>query len=455
MIDYTVLTYLLRLTTIWFLLIGFYQLIIIHKHNWFFRRYFLILSYLLGVILPLLPSLGAVPYENALNVSGIIAIGETIGTTQPTVPQTAPSQYVWIVIFLLGLYIVYSLFRLSRLFFSHFTIWKWSKTGKISRYRSFQVVTHEQISTPFAALRAIFLPKSIDPKEKEMICLHESIHLRSAHNLERLLLQIGGIILWFHPLQWIFESLLEEVQEFEADEGVLQEFPAAQYGRLLIQTSMLPNIVHGQPGIFSSPLKKRISMMVKNKDYRPLQFRHSLSLLALVMLLTFSCSDLFKNQTDSIFASTEVDHAASLVVPIEQEGMNPSKFLLQSIYTEIKYPAAARNTGTEGLFKADLFIDEQGNLTDLYIREANEAVKNNKKSNDAEEWNDANKKIVVVGYGSYSASEEVDMDGLEALKKELDRVIRNLGPWQPAIKDGNPVSSRNYLTFRYRLEDRG
>jgi len=306
------LEFFIRLSLIWALLLLFYQWVLANNDNWRLKRAFLLGAYLLGWIIPALPTVfssSSMP-ELSLTVGGMEKI--VSGQTDLDTTQQAPINWrTEDVIFFP--YLVVVLWHVVRLTGQYLRLQYWIRTGRRSHFRSHGVIYHKKIVAPFAALNTIFLPEKTEPAAVGMICLHESIHLKNNHLPERIPLVLGQLFLWFHPLQWWYLRRQEAVQEYEVDEEVIREYTPSAYGRLLIQSSMMP--LTWYPQLFSSPLKKRIDMMLKKKNKRPWQKWQSLVLGALLPLMIIGCSDLVEGVTPdrSPMLTTEVDQPPVLI----------------------------------------------------------------------------------------------------------------------------------------------
>lgn len=434
--------YLLRLTLIWAALLFYYHFFFSQNDNWALKRRFLLGAYLLGLVIPSLPAIG-VATKN-LPLSSIPLDTYFVVLNNPLIPQTeGPFAFSWPLL-LLSIYLLGTLVQLIRLSRHFLQLWYWNREGIKSSFGSFKVVRHATISSPFAAGNRIFLPLHLAPKVEEVAYLHEAAHLQHAHTAERLPMILGQVFLWFHPLQWLFDRELSAVQEFQADEVVTQAISKKEYGHILIQQSMLP-LDHWQPGLFASPLKKRIHMMIRKKNKQPWRSPQILIFLGLVSVLLFACSDLLgpaELRTKDILPYTQVDQQASLLTsPLDasKPGSSIDHTLLETIYKNIKYPASARQSGTQAQIKAEFVIDQNGKLNQLQVFEF--------KQNELEE---SLEKIVVVGYGDTS-NDKAKRD-TQALLKEVERVLQELPDWRPAKKEGKAVPVAIALGFHYKLE---
>jgi len=90
-----------------------------------------------------------------------------------------------------------------------------------------------------------------------------------------------------------------------------------------------------------------------------------------------------------------------------------SEGFLKSLYSNARYPLAARNAGISGIVILELSIDEKGKLIDSYVKE--------------------------------SLSPECDQEVLRSVRKTCET------GFFPAIKDGKAVGVKFDFPFRFKL----
>lgn len=457
-----IIEYLVRLSVIWGVLLLYYQVLLVRNHNWRLRRAYLLFTYLLGICIPLLP---AIAWSQVPAALPHLQIGSTFPikapVAAPAVEATAGFSW-WLLVPLI--YVAGIGLQLVFILKNTWQIQRWKTMGSSSGFGPYTIVEHEAISSPFACWRTIFLPTSLDSKLQFVACLHEAAHLRSYHNQERLPLIIGQLFFWFHPLQWYYSYCLRTVQEFQADEAVLQHIPTKTYGHMLIQQSMQPTHTW-QAGLFASPLKQRINMMVKKKKSQPWHWSQLSLFVGLLGMLVMSCSDLIgttQPDYEDVISYVEADQAPVLVTSDDPTpSKNPiNRALLENIYRNIKYPANARQNGVEGLVVARFIIDEEGKLEPLtfntrdgqFVLDKSGKLTPSTLRRPDYKLPTEQEEIVVVGYGGAKENGTTGGVDMGILAKEVDRILRELPDWKPAIKDGKPVSVAMQIGVKFKLE---
>lgn len=453
--------YLLRLSIIWGALLVYYHFFLAKNHNWELRRAYLFSTYLLGISIPLLPALELTQFPEAMPDLSVIPNFTFETQVAPLEAPESTGLSWWFALPLL--YSLGVVFQLGLLLKNSWQIWRWKQIGEQSSFGRYDIVEHHSIPSPFAGWRTIFLPLKLEDDLQSVACLHEAAHLSSNHNLERLPIVLGQILFWFHPLQWYYNHALSTVQEYQADEAVLQHIPTKTYGHILIQQSMQP-MHQWQAGLFASPLKQRINMMVSKKNKQPWRLPQLGLFLGLLGLLVFSCSDMMSPagpDYENVISHLEADQAPVLVTSNDEAPTKNSfnETLIRTIYSSIKYPAAARSNGTEGAIIANFIVDEQGKLNALTFGTRNGYFKADLTGTvKALEVKPANftgtdNELVIVGYSNTEGKTATEAsENLQILVEEVTRVMTALPDWKPAIKDGKAVPVSVELAFRYKLE---
>ncbi|MBP3942292.1 M56 family metallopeptidase [Sphingobacteriaceae bacterium WQ 2009] len=144
-------------------------------------------------------------------------------------------------------------------------IYQGSKESLWEGYR-YQQVFHK--IAPFSFFHRIFIhPESHSREELKQIMVHEYLHVRGFHSLDRLFMAFCCILCWFNPLVWMLQKELVENLEFLTDEQVV----ASGINKKAYQYSLVA-VANNTKSIYITNtfsfliLKKRIMMMNKKKS---------------------------------------------------------------------------------------------------------------------------------------------------------------------------------------------
>ncbi len=137
------------------------------------------------------------------------------------------------------------------------------------RYGNYILVIPRQPIASFSWGRYIVVSASDYSRQSEEVLLHEMMHLRNHHTLDVLFMQIFLLVHWFNPVIWLLKRELQEIHEFEADNGVINTgVDATKYQLLLVKKAVGTRLYSMANGFNHSKLKKRITMMLKERTNR-------------------------------------------------------------------------------------------------------------------------------------------------------------------------------------------
>ena len=108
--------------------------------------------------------------------------------------------------------------------------------------------------------------KDLEENGREIL-IHELAHIRNRHSWDLLLADLCIFVQWFNPAAWLLKQELQNIHEYEADETVLREgVNARNYQMLLIKKAVGTRLYSMANNFNHSSLKKRITMMLKEKS---------------------------------------------------------------------------------------------------------------------------------------------------------------------------------------------
>ena len=123
----------------------------------------------------------------------------------------------------------------------------------------------------------------------EEILSHERIHVRQGHSFDLLLAEVGSILLWFHPLAWLFRREIEKNIEYQTDDLWLLENQAARerYQMNLLRVATQHHPLTVTTNYNQSLIKQRILRMnaKKSNPHSIWKYAFALPVLFVVLLL--------------------------------------------------------------------------------------------------------------------------------------------------------------------------
>ena len=171
-------------------------------------------------------------------------------------------------LYLIGAFIVSAKFLCS--YFRMFSLILHSPRKKCNNY-TLVIVDNKECS--FSWGKYLVVAKK-DYELYPEIMMHEQAHIRSFHTLDLLYMQLLLILQWFNPVIWLLNRELLEIHEYQADNKTINSgIDATRYQLLLVKKAVGTRLYSMANGFNHSKLKKRISMMVKEKTNKFVKLR--------------------------------------------------------------------------------------------------------------------------------------------------------------------------------------
>lgn len=201
--------------------------------------------------------------------------------------ETAPESVItWrealLMVYLLGIVFfflrnVWSLTRMLRLI---------KGSTLVRQENGITLITHQKKIAPFSWMKFVVISEKDLKENGEEILTHEYAHIRKRHSIDLLIADICIFFQWFNPASWLLKQELQNIHEFEADESVIaQGIDAKKYQLLLIKKAVGTRLYSMANSFNHSKLKKRITMMLKEKSnpWARLKYLYVLPLAAIAV----------------------------------------------------------------------------------------------------------------------------------------------------------------------------
>lgn len=247
------------------LLYGFYRLILEGRVAHRTARWFLTLSILLAIVVPILelPILPAVEDSYVeIPIDKSIAVAESAEIATLTAPANGLN---WITV-LLAIYAVVTAIMVVRFVVGIIKIQLLRRRSLIERNEGYWIAVNSSITKPFSFWKTIFI--SSTNGDIDHILLHEKSHISHNHTIEKLFIEALRCTMWFNPFIHLTALSLSQVQEWEADSDVLnQGVDIDQYRKTIFHQlfGYTPDITCG---LNNNLTKKRFIMMTQSKRGR-------------------------------------------------------------------------------------------------------------------------------------------------------------------------------------------
>ena len=199
--------------------------------------------------------------EQLLLMAELEATPANVGAVQET-PAIS-----WVQIVLL-VYLAGILFLACRNIYSLICLFRLIHSGKHEKLeKGVTLVVHNQEIAPFSWMKYIVISRKDLEENGREILIHEMAHIHHRHSVDLLVADICIFFQWFNPGAWLLKQELQNVHEYEADETVINEgVNAKEYQLLLIKKAVGTRLYSMANSFNHSKLKKRITMMLKEKS---------------------------------------------------------------------------------------------------------------------------------------------------------------------------------------------
>ena len=332
------ITYIIQVVLFQILFLAVYDFFLSKEtfHN--YNRLYLLGTPVVSFVLPLIK----IPrFQNTVSEELLVFLPEVMLSPEKVIEQTAfytetsvnyISLFFWSGVALFATVFLVKLYKIFRLIYVNETIQK----------TFYRLVLLPKQTTAFSFFNFIFIGKNITEDKKEDIIQHELIHSKQKHTLDLLFFEFLRITMWFNPMIYFYQQRITLLHEYISDAEVVKTIEKHDYfNKLLAQTFQVENISFVNQFYKHSLIKKRITMMTKNKSKHIKKAKYLLLLPLLASMLVYtSC------ETSQIEENT------------------PQQKQLQTMYLEfqgeVKESISKKETFTDAYFGSGL---PTGNLT--------------------------------------------------------------------------------------------
>ena len=340
--------------------------------------------------------------------------------------ETAPESVItWrealLMVYLLGIVFfflrnVWSLTRMLRLI---------KGSTLVRQENGITLITHQKKIAPFSWMKFVVISEKDLKENGEEILTHEYAHIRKRHSIDLLIADICIFFQWFNPASWLLKQELQNIHEFEADESVIaQGIDAKKYQLLLIKKAVGTRLYSMANSFNHSSLKKRITMMLKEKSNPWARAKYLYILPLAALAVTAFARPEVSAVADEISAVKVIAPAVhdSIQPNVQPAVAAPSSALDQMpefpggmealntyLRNNIRYPQEAQKAGIQGRVIIQFIVSKDGSITDAEVVE--------------------------------SVDPQLDAEGL--------RLIKNMPRWKPGMRKGQAIRVKQTLPIRF------
>ena len=432
----TFLVYILKSAACLAVFYLFYKLLMsrdtFHRFNRFALLGLLVLSSLLPLVEASVNSPAAVQ-ETMLTLEQLLLLADIQPEGESMAAATPSATVLWLraalLVYLTGIvfFIVRNLCSLARLG----RLIRQDKREALDSYlpdrkeKNVRLVVHDHDIAPFSWMHWIVIARKDLEENGREILIHELAHIRNRHSWDLLLADLCIFVQWFNPAAWLLKQELQNIHEYEADETVLREgVNARNYQMLLIKKAVGTRLYSMANSFNHSSLKKRITMMLKEKSNPWARAKYLYILPLAALAVTAFARPEVSAVADEISAVKVIAPAVhdSIQPNVQTAVAAPSSALDQMpefpggmealntyLRNNIRYPQEAQKAGIQGRVIIQFIVSKDGSITDAEVVE--------------------------------SVDPQLDAEGL--------RLIKNMPRWKPGMRKGQAIRVKQTLPIRF------
>ena len=325
------LLYLIKSTLCLALFSLFYMLVLRGSTLFRFNRLTLLVGVTVCLLIPFVP---LETEKEQLIQRPMLALDEWLGTDgaqsllaggesqwERTSSETEKPGSRWLATMLIAIYLLGAVAALLSVLLSYFRMGRLIRSSDYRQENGYRLI-HTDAAIASFSWRNYIVINAADEESRSAILLHEQMHIRHRHSLDIFFMIFVRTLHWFNPAVWFLWRELRDLHEYEADESVLhQGIDATQYQLLLVKKAVGTRLYSMANGFNHRVLKKRITMMLKQRTNRWVRLR-------LLLAVPVAAGTLYA------FARPEVKENLETVVAVVQQSEPETLEQLKAYFNE-------------------------------------------------------------------------------------------------------------------------
>ena len=289
------ITYIIQVVLFQILFLAVYDFFLSKETFYKYNRWYLLGTPIVSFVLPLIK----IPtFQKAVPQEIMILLPEVMLSPQKILEQTTfytdgSINYIsilfWIGVALFTTLFLFKLFKIIQLIVKN----------EIIQKHFYKLVLLPKQLHAFSFFNYIFLGKNIPIEEQKTIIKHELVHAKQKHSLDLLFFEFLRIVMWFNPIIYFYQHRITLLHEYISDAEIIKNTKKHDYfNTLLSQTFEVENISFVNQFYKHSFIKKRITMMTKNKSKQIKKAKYLLLLPLLASMLIYTSCE--KNDVEEV-----------------------------------------------------------------------------------------------------------------------------------------------------------
>ena len=298
------------------------------------------------------------------------------------------------------------------------------------------LIIHDRKIAPFSWMKLIIISADDFEDSGEEIITHERAHIGMYHTFDLILCELLILLQWFNPAAWLIRRELQDIHEYQADNAVINSgIDAKKYQLLLVKKAVGTERFISMTNSFNhSKLKKRVTMMLKEKSNKWVVAKYLYALPLMAIILTAFANPVkvtelsSENTTPQEISQVQIETKKDTVKLTEQqkkelqksveEAMTEARIAIQSVDLESirKEYEKAMIQANQAMSEMNTAMRKEHEVIGATMAKAREAMK--------EELEAMRKEYEAAMTEARKAMKEVDLEKIgEEYKKAVEEAI--------------------------------
>lgn len=266
MINNALFIYLFKSSLISGIFYAYYVLVLRNNRFHQYNRFYLLISMLLSLVIPILPfSIFSVDEKQIQGAGQVIYLVAASTSAQPE--HVSWINLPWLD-YVTGIICLISIALVSYFIYQVFRIYQLKMRYPSIPMQGILFIETEEEEAPFSFLQLLFWKKSISLTEEhgQAIFKHELTHIQQKHTIDRIICQIITSVFWINPFNWLIHRELQNIHEFIADQEAVGSNNVQAFAQMILQSHYGNHFLNPSHSFYYSSIKRRIVMLTTSQN---------------------------------------------------------------------------------------------------------------------------------------------------------------------------------------------
>ena len=276
-----ILVYLLQMTITSGLLYGYYHFALRNSRFHQYNRFYLIISTVLSLIIPLLRIDIYFTSQQDIPVVYQLLAEVRAGNNNSPVNASAFNRAEIVQLF----YCLIAGLLFLRLLIAFMQIVRLKRNYPVEKLQDILFINTQQSGTPFSFFRWLFWNDKINVESAggQTIFRHELFHIQQKHSWDIVYLELLTMLFWINPFLHLIKKETKAIHEFLADRFAAGGYNKWEYAELLVMQTLQTRQRLVNP-FFHNQIKRRIAM-ITNSSKSSYQYLRKVMVLPIICIL--------------------------------------------------------------------------------------------------------------------------------------------------------------------------